>query len=83
MMCYESEDECTRQVVTVILDQDNSPTPLVEHMRVNTSITQTPHGVGGTPTPMTGIENTDNGEDVPIHYSHVQVKRRYFCPWYP
>ena len=35
MLCYKSEDDRTRQAVTVILDKDNSPTPLVEHMRVH------------------------------------------------
>ena len=31
----QSEDDRTRQAVTVILGKDNSPTPLVEHMRVH------------------------------------------------
>ena len=35
MLCYKSEDDRTRQAVTVILGKDNSPTPLVEHMRVH------------------------------------------------
>ena len=34
-VCYKSEDDHTRQAVTVILGKDNSPTPLVEHMRVH------------------------------------------------
>ena len=35
MLCYKSEDDRTRQTVTVVLGKDNSPTPLVEHMRVH------------------------------------------------
>ena len=35
MLCYKSEDDHTCQVVTVIFGKDNSPTPLVQHMRVH------------------------------------------------